>query len=149
MLSCAASSGCLVPVPLEQETTGSGRPAIVYGLESPPFGQLDKKSMESFSFTVQVDDQGVDDQLYARIFRPTTNGLFPIGDLGPLPSASDTMHPNRHIASFQTLPYCQIYNFSAATNITFIVSNFGFMSPDSETTAGLTAQDIWVLTCSN
>ena len=147
MLVCT-TVGCIVPIPLDQQGKQTNHsPIIAKGEVMPPLGPLPHTAGDLFEFSVPVDDEDLDDNLYARLFIPA--GAAPSRTTfesfgGPLPSAGDADHPARRIATFMERDYCRILGSS---EIWVVVADLDFTTPDGDKTGGLSDEALWVLTC--
>jgi hypothetical protein len=148
MLACS-TSGCIVPVPLDRQPKGTIPPVIATGEAVPAFGLLKRLPGDVFEFTVRVDDQDPNAQLFARLFKPVQpTGRTTVGEVRNLPSAGDAAHPERRVATFDMRDYCNFLGITAETVISVVVSDLDFSTAAGDQTDGLTDESYWVLSCS-
>lgn len=70
-LAFGTLAGCIVPVPLERQTTQpDSPPEIITGLAKPAaWSQVEIQASDSVEFSFPVDDADLEDVLNARLFR--------------------------------------------------------------------------------
>ena len=146
----AALSGCIVPVPLDQQAAVADSPPHIVSSQSKPTQGQDivHSPTEAFEFSIVATDVDLEDVLSARLLRRTPDKKRVYVEDIPM-SANDASNNTARSGTSGLRQYCRQLSITGSDYVSIRVTDRKFAnSEDDQVVDGALFDDIyWVLSC--